>query len=137
MRKGQEQAAKAEVMAGVPDATGAEPAVRSNFADTALWSPNLVTAVNGIATFSARGSGFDTLLDVYTGTNFNNLTTVVTYDDQSVSEYFSNGDLWVSFDGARVVQRKLEFAARSQLLGYFLWTVGFDDSNSTISRKGQ
>lgn len=61
--------------------------------------------------------------------------TVVTYDDQSVAEYFSNGDLWVSFDGARVVQRKLEFAARSQLLGYFLWTVGFDDSNSTISRK--
>jgi chitinase len=54
-----------------------------------------------------------------------------------VAEYFSNGDLWVSFDGARVVQRKLEFAARSQLLGYFLWTVGFDDSNSTISRKGQ
>ncbi|HVT79520.1 MAG TPA: alpha-2-macroglobulin family protein [Phycisphaerae bacterium] len=29
---------------------GVEPAVRSNFADTALWAPNLVTAVNGIAT---------------------------------------------------------------------------------------
>lgn len=63
--------------------------------------------------------------------------TVVTYDNKSVTEYFYNGDLWVSFDGAQVVQQKLEFAARSQLLGYFLWTVGFDDSNSTISKKGQ
>lgn len=67
----------------------------------------------------------------------NSESTVVTYDNQSVAEYFYNGDLWVSFDGAQVVQQKLEFAARSQLLGYFLWTVGFDDSNSTISKKGQ
>ena len=29
---------------------GVEPTVRSNFADTALWVPNLVTAVNGVAT---------------------------------------------------------------------------------------
>ncbi|PAN42480.1 hypothetical protein PAHAL_8G158200 [Panicum hallii] len=62
-------------------------------------------------------------------------STVVTYDSQSVAEYFYNGDLWVSFDSAQVVQKKLEFAARSQLLGYFLWTVGFDDSNSTISKQ--
>ena len=67
----------------------------------------------------------------------NSESTVVAYDNQSVAEYFYNGDLWVSFDGAQVVQQKLEFAARSQLLGYFLWTVGFDDSNSTISKKGQ
>ncbi|CAN6362919.1 unnamed protein product [Urochloa humidicola] len=65
----------------------------------------------------------------------NSESTVVTYDNQSVAEYFYNGDLWVSFDSAQVVQHKLEFAARSQLLGYFLWTIGFDDTNSTISKQ--
>lgn len=65
----------------------------------------------------------------------NSQGTVASYDDQSVAQYFYNGDLWVSFDSARVVQQKLEFAARSQLLGYFLWTVGFDDANSTISKQ--
>jgi chitinase len=67
----------------------------------------------------------------------NSESTVVTYDNQSVAEYFYNGDLWVSFDSAQVVQKKLQFAASSQLLGYFLWIVSFDDSNSTISKQGQ
>jgi chitinase len=67
----------------------------------------------------------------------NSANTVVTYDNESVAEYFCNGDLWVTFDSAQVVQQKLEFAVRSQLLGYFLWTIGFDDSNSTISKQGQ
>ncbi|KAL6875588.1 hypothetical protein ACP4OV_013101 [Aristida adscensionis] len=65
----------------------------------------------------------------------NSESTVVTYDNQSVAEYFYNGDLWVSFDSAQVVQKKVEFAVRSHLLGYFLWTVGFDDSNSTIATQ--
>ncbi|OEL14353.1 Chitinase-3-like protein 1 [Dichanthelium oligosanthes] len=65
----------------------------------------------------------------------NSAITIVTYDNQSVAEYFYNGDLWVSFDSAQVVQHKLEFAARSQLLGYFLWTISFDDSNSTLSKQ--
>ncbi|KAF8649490.1 hypothetical protein HU200_064299 [Digitaria exilis] len=64
-------------------------------------------------------------------------STVITYDNQSVAEYFYNGDIWVCFDSAQVVQHKLEFAARSRLLGYFLWTIGFDDSNSTVSQQGQ
>jgi chitinase len=67
----------------------------------------------------------------------NSESTVVTYDNQSVAEYFYNGDLWVSFDSAQVVQKKLQFAASSQLLGYFLWIVSFDDSNSAISKQGQ
>ncbi|KAL6659792.1 hypothetical protein ACP70R_002621 [Stipagrostis hirtigluma subsp. patula] len=66
----------------------------------------------------------------------NSESTVVTYDNQSVAEYFYNGDLWVSFDSLQVVQKKVEFAVRSQLLGYFLWTVSFDDSNSTVSKQG-
>ncbi|KAJ1275891.1 hypothetical protein BS78_05G170700 [Paspalum vaginatum] len=65
----------------------------------------------------------------------NSQSTIATYDNQSVAEYFYNGDLWVSFDSTQVVQQKLEFAARSQLLGYFLWTIGFDDSNNTISKQ--
>jgi chitinase len=36
----------------------------------------------------------------------NSESTVVTFDNQSVAEYFYNGDLWVSFDGAQVVQQK-------------------------------
>ncbi|XP_062197735.1 nod factor hydrolase protein 1-like [Phragmites australis] len=65
----------------------------------------------------------------------NSDSTIVTYDNQSVVEYFYNGDLWVSFDSAQAVQKKLEFAARSRLLGFFLWTISFDDSNSTISKQ--
>lgn len=63
-------------------------------------------------------------------------STVVTFDNQSVAEYFYSGDLWVSFDSAWVVQKKMEFAVRSQLLGYFLWTISFDDSNCTMSTQG-
>lgn len=62
-------------------------------------------------------------------------STVVTFDNQSVAEYFYSGDLWVSFDSARVVQKKMEFAVKSQLLGYFLWTISFDDSNCTMSTQ--
>jgi chitinase len=59
----------------------------------------------------------------------------VTHDNQSVADYFYSGDLWVSFDSAVVVQEKVEFVAKSQLLGYFLSTISFDDSNYTLSKQ--
>uniref|UniRef100_A0A0D9XRX8 GH18 domain-containing protein n=1 Tax=Leersia perrieri TaxID=77586 RepID=A0A0D9XRX8_9ORYZ len=59
----------------------------------------------------------------------------VTHDNQSVADYFYSGDLWVSFDSALVVQDKIEFVVKSQLLGYFLWTISFDDSNCTLSKQ--
>jgi len=48
-----DKAAKDEVSGSGPQLPGVEPTVRSNFADTALWAPNLVTAVNGTATVEA------------------------------------------------------------------------------------
>ncbi|KAF0896972.1 hypothetical protein E2562_031289 [Oryza meyeriana var. granulata] len=59
----------------------------------------------------------------------------VTHDNQSVADYFYSGDLWVSFDSALVIHDKIEFVVKSQLLGYFLWTISFDDSNCTLSKQ--
>ncbi|XP_006662929.3 nod factor hydrolase protein 1-like [Oryza brachyantha] len=59
----------------------------------------------------------------------------VTHDNQSVADYFYSGDLWVTFDSALVVQEKIEFVVKSQLLGYFLWAISFDDLNCTLSKQ--
>ncbi|MFM2293993.1 MAG: hypothetical protein RLZZ350_406 [Verrucomicrobiota bacterium] len=46
-----------------------------------LWL-NWTAPTNGVVTFDTRGSGFDTLLAVYTGTNVGGLTPVVGDDDR-------------------------------------------------------
>jgi uncharacterized protein YfaS (alpha-2-macroglobulin family) len=38
----------------IPPSAGVEPTIRSNFADTALWAPSLVTATNGTATVDVK-----------------------------------------------------------------------------------
>ncbi|KAG8090777.1 hypothetical protein GUJ93_ZPchr0011g28050 [Zizania palustris] len=62
-------------------------------------------------------------------------SVLVTHDNQSVADYFYSGDLWVSFDGAMVVHDKIEYLMNSRLLGYFLWTISFDDANCTLSKQ--
>ncbi|KAL5204960.1 hypothetical protein ABZP36_009831 [Zizania latifolia] len=62
-------------------------------------------------------------------------SVLVTHDNQSVADYFYSGDLWVSFDSALVVQDKIEYLMKPRLLGYFLWTISFDDANCTLSKQ--
>ncbi|XP_020245804.1 chitinase-3-like protein 1 isoform X1 [Asparagus officinalis] len=62
-------------------------------------------------------------------------TPSLSYDNRTVSSYFHNGGLWVSFDSLQVVDEKIKFSLRNKLLGYFLWPISFDDSNHTISKK--
>lgn len=63
--------------------------------------------------------------------------TTLIYDNQTVSSYFHNGGLWVSFDNVEVVDEKIKFSLRNGLLGYFLWPINFDDSYHTISKEGK
>ena len=61
----------------------------------------------------------------------------LTFDNQTVSSYFHNGGLWVSFDSLEVVDEKIKFSLRNGLLGYSLWPISFDDSDHTISKQGE
>jgi hypothetical protein len=72
---------------------------------TSVWFVWRATA-NGVATFRTRGSSFDTLLAVYTGTNVTNLTAVASDEDRAgfltseVSFTASNGvDYAIAIDG--------------------------------------
>ncbi|XP_073007583.1 nod factor hydrolase protein 1-like isoform X1 [Typha latifolia] len=62
-------------------------------------------------------------------------SVVVTYDNSTVSAYFSSSNLWVSFNSLAVVEEKIEFALYNRLLGYFLWPISFDNSNCTVSKQ--
>jgi chitinase len=61
---------------------------------------------------------------------------VYVYDNMTAAAYFYLGDLWVSFDGVDVIKKKIEFASRYWLRGFFLWPINYDDSNSTVSTVG-
>lgn len=68
------------------------------------WQPN----ADGVATFSTRGSSFDTLLAVYTGSGLGNLTKVVSDDDAGglytskvTFSAMSGQTYWIAVDGLR------------------------------------
>ncbi|XP_020599745.1 chitinase-like protein 4 [Phalaenopsis equestris] len=61
--------------------------------------------------------------------------STLVYDNNTLSTYFHNGGLWVSFDSLEVMEQKIKFARQKDLLGYFLYPVSFDNSNHTISKQ--
>ncbi|KAJ0988900.1 hypothetical protein J5N97_007256 [Dioscorea zingiberensis] len=63
--------------------------------------------------------------------------SAVVYDNQTVSAYFNNGGLWVTFDSLEIIEEKIDFALQNGLLGYFLWPISFDTPNYTVSKQGE
>jgi hypothetical protein len=59
-----------------------EPAPGNIPGGSPIWM-NWTPASSGVATISTAGSGLDTLLAIYTGTNLNNLTLVASDDDSA------------------------------------------------------
>ena len=83
------------------------------------WTPLL----SGVATFSTAGSGFDTLLAVYTGNNLTNLTPVAS-DDDGAGYYCSRvtfnavgGTAYqIAVDGAYGAEGNIVLTSSQQLL---------------------
>ncbi|GJN13051.1 hypothetical protein PR202_ga31384 [Eleusine coracana subsp. coracana] len=86
-----------------------------NKAKNGLGSP---TAAAGTKRRKSNQTGIIAYGEIEEYLNFE--STVVAYDNQSVAEYFYNGDLWVSFDSAHVVQEKLQVCSKFSLLAWVL-----------------
>jgi len=65
-----------------------EPYHVGKFGNHSVWLQWQAPA-NGVATFNTRGSSFDTLLAVYTGTSLSNLTVVAANDDEGNGRFTS------------------------------------------------
>ena len=65
-----------------------EPNHAGKFGNHSVWLAWIAPA-NGVATFNTRGSSFDTLLAVYTGTSLGALTVVAANDDEGNGRFSS------------------------------------------------
>ena len=65
-----------------------EPYHAGKFGNHSVWLVWIAPA-NGVATFNTRGSSFDTLLAVYTGTSLGSLTVVAANDDEGGGRFSS------------------------------------------------
>ncbi|KAG6525163.1 hypothetical protein ZIOFF_015115 [Zingiber officinale] len=67
--------------------------------------------------------------------NRNNNATVV-HDQVLTAAYSYAGTSWIGYDDAWSVARKVGFARRRRLGGYFFWAIGYDDSRQSVTRSG-
>jgi hypothetical protein len=67
---------------------GGEPAHAGKYGNHSVWLQWMAPA-DGVAAFNTRGSSFDTLLAVYTGTSLGNLTNVAVNDDEGGGRFSS------------------------------------------------
>jgi hypothetical protein len=65
-----------------------EPYHAGKYGNHSVWLVWIAPA-NGVATFNTRGSSFDTLLAVYTGTSLGSLTVVAANDDEGGGRFSS------------------------------------------------
>ncbi|KAJ9688910.1 hypothetical protein PVL29_014525 [Vitis rotundifolia] len=56
------------------------------------------------------------------------------YDEETVSTYSYAGTNWIGYDGPISTENKVKFAWEQGLGGYFLWALGDDDKNWTLSK---
>ena len=70
--------------AGATKETG-EPNHAGNAGGSSVWYSWTAPAAGGVFTFNTQGSGFDTLLGVYTGSSVSALTAVVANDDSGTA----------------------------------------------------
>ncbi|TXG49060.1 hypothetical protein EZV62_024935 [Acer yangbiense] len=59
--------------------------------------------------------------------NYISNRTIVTFDKNYVVNYFTMGTAWIAFDDVESIQYKVSYAKKKGLLGYFAWTVAYDD----------
>jgi chitinase len=82
----------------------------------------------GIAGSCTGTAGILSYDEIETTLSMYQLTTY--YDEIAGVNYFSwNQDQWVSFDDARSLKNKVDYANQNGLLGIFIWALDLDDMN--------
>lgn len=82
----------------------------------------------GIAGSCTGTAGILSYDEIETTLSMYQLTTY--YDEIAGVNYFSwNQDQWVSFDDARSLKHKVDYANQNGLLGIFIWALDLDDMN--------
>ncbi|MCL7045442.1 hypothetical protein MKW94_010032 [Papaver nudicaule] len=66
----------------------------------------------------------------------NNPGTIAVYDEPTRSDYCYAGNIWISYTGVRSIKAAITHARERQLRGYFHWSIGQDDGNSTLTTTG-
>ncbi|KAI3912856.1 hypothetical protein MKW98_012798 [Papaver atlanticum] len=98
-----------------------------------LQNPN----VNGIgATAVGVGPGEHGILTygAVVASFLNNPGTVAVYDEPTQSNYCYAGKSWISYTGVRSIKAAIRYARERQLRGYFHWSIGQDDNNTTLTK---
>ncbi|KAK7329972.1 hypothetical protein VNO77_24155 [Canavalia gladiata] len=63
-----------------------------------------------------------------------NETAQTVYNSTFVTDYCYSGTTWIGYDDTQSVTEKVNYAKRNQLIGYFAWQIGADDSSWTLSK---
>jgi chitinase len=89
---------------------------------------SLLIPYTGIAGSCTGTAGILSYDEIETTLSMYQLTTY--YDEIAGVNYFSwNQDQWVSFDDARSLKNKVDYANQNGLLGIFIWALDLDDMN--------
>ncbi|KAE9445301.1 hypothetical protein C3L33_22801, partial [Rhododendron williamsianum] len=59
------------------------------------------------------------------------------YNAAYVVNYCVIGSSWIAYDDVEVVKKKVAYAKKRNLLGYFVWQVEDDDENWVLTRAGE
>ncbi|XP_058191958.1 uncharacterized protein LOC131308970 [Rhododendron vialii] len=101
-----------------------------------LVNPN-DSAVGALAKGTAKGSR----IDEDGAISYNDLKAymqspgaVSEYNATYVVNYCVNGSIWIAYDGVEVVKKKVAYAKKRNLLGYYVWQVSHDDENWVLTQ---
>lgn len=98
-------------------------------------------AENGIGS-PASGPSNSSYADIHGRIIYNKITSnyitkykpEVLYNSTYVVKYFTvDGSTCICFDDADIVKTKVSYAMDKKLLGYFVWTLSFDDYDEVLS----
>lgn len=109
-----------------------EPAHAGISSASSLWW-EWTAPVSGTTVLSTSGSGFNTLLGVYTGTSVSGLTTVASNDDASTSDTASK----LSFTAAAGVSYKVAVASKGSSTGLIDLTIAMLPANDSFANAVQ
>jgi chitinase len=95
------------------------------------YQHGLFAPANGPASTGIGDDGLIFYRDIITKAGFHQAhdpiyDTVYCYDSRN----------WIGYDDPEIIKKKIKYAKKNGLLGYFGWHVGADDRDWTLSRTG-
>lgn len=93
-----------------------------------------VNSIGALAVGARPGDQGSFVYNAIVDLNKKNGATVV-YDSKTVSFYSYAGDIWIGYDDALSIKKKVQFARSVGLAGYFFWALG-QDKEWALSTQG-